>query len=551
MAKRNRTTQAGHSVRRRVAAFGKAEDGSFVILALFFFVAIFLTGGVVVDLLRHDYQRTQMQTTLDNAVLAAADLDQMLDPEGVVRDYFDKAGLAGALTNVEVTAQVNSRVVSAAAEMPLPTLFMDALGVDDIGGAVAGTAREDIRDIEISMALDISGSMGMNGRLGYMKAAAKDFVDKMLLDANGSPIEGEISINIVPYASQVNAGPEMLAQMSRTHSHDYSHCLDFPSEAFETTEMSRETPYKQTAHFMWASDTRGNPYIPPSNNRSLLEDYLQCRTEENSRALYLADDRALLHNKIDGLEDGGNTSIEIGMKWAMGLLDPKMRPVVSELASIDPDFEDRPFDYDRENSMKVLIVMTDGENTTQLSMKPEYSGSNMSDIWKGFDWWNNLRFSVQDEEPRDADRDNYYYEDYYIATERVWRDHPVGGTSARQMTWADVWAEMPLGWHAYWARMEQSSNWYDRQALLNKWYHGVIDEIGPAEKDARLTSLCSAIRERDVVVFTIAFDISEDNSRLLKSCATTPNHYYNVTGNQINYAFSSIAGTINQLQLVQ
>lgn len=63
-------------------------------------------------------------------------------------------------------------------------------------------------------------------------------------------------------------------------------------------------------------------------------------------------------------------------------------------------------------------------------------------------------------------------------------------------------------------------------------------------------ALCSAIHERSVV-FPVAFDISEDNSRRLGACARTPNPSYNVTSGQITYGSSSSAGTINQLRLVK
>ena len=183
------------------------------------------------------------------------------------------------------------------------------------------------------------------------------------------------------------------------------------------------------------------------------------------------------------------------------------------------------------------------------NLKPEYSGSNLSDIWWGYHD-DRLYFSVQDEEPGNRDGDSRYYEDYFIATEGKWFNDPVGGSAAEQMTWAQVWDAMPLAWHAYHARAQQHDS-NSRQSVLNHWYYSVFDEIGANEKDRRLTSLCEAISARDVVVFTIAFNISQENSALLKSCATTPNHYYNVTGSQISYAFSSIAGTINQLQLVE
>ena len=52
--------------------------------------------------MRYETQRTQLQYTLDRAVLAAADLDQTLDPQGVVEDYFSKAGMSDYLVRVIV-----------------------------------------------------------------------------------------------------------------------------------------------------------------------------------------------------------------------------------------------------------------------------------------------------------------------------------------------------------------------------------------------------------------------------------------------------------------
>ena len=54
-----------------------------------------------------------------------------------------------------------------------------------------------------------------------------------------------------------------------------------------------------------------------------------------------------------------------------------------------------------------------------------------------------------------------------------------------------------------------------------------------------------------VLIFSIAFEISEAEAALLKSCASNENLHYRVSGNELNYAFTSIATSLNSLQLIQ
>ena len=59
---------------------------------------------------------------------------------------------------------------------------------------------ESIGNVEISLVLDVSGSMRNNNRLVNLKRAAKEFVQTM--DDNTE--DGKMSISIVPYSTQVS-----------------------------------------------------------------------------------------------------------------------------------------------------------------------------------------------------------------------------------------------------------------------------------------------------------------------------------------------------------
>ena len=79
-------------MRRRGVGFSKDESGSMTIFGTYLILMMILVCGIGVDLMRNEMERTNVQATMDRAILAAADLDQTLDPEAVVNDYFAKSG---------------------------------------------------------------------------------------------------------------------------------------------------------------------------------------------------------------------------------------------------------------------------------------------------------------------------------------------------------------------------------------------------------------------------------------------------------------------------
>ena len=61
--------------------FAKEEDGMITIFACFMILMMLMVGGIGVDMMRHEMERTRLQAVSDRAVLAAADLDQTLNPK--------------------------------------------------------------------------------------------------------------------------------------------------------------------------------------------------------------------------------------------------------------------------------------------------------------------------------------------------------------------------------------------------------------------------------------------------------------------------------------
>ena len=368
------------------ASFGHKEDGAITIFACFMVFMMLMVCGIAVDLMQNEMMRTRVQNTLDRAILAASDLDQPLPPDEVVDDYFAKAGMIEMLDNVEITPgaelpTTNFRVVSAEARTTTPAIYMALTGVDTLPVYTAGTAEETIENTEISLVLDISGSMRNNGKIGNLRTAAKQFIDAVL-EAGAA---NTTSVNIVPYAGQTNPGPlvfaraggnpfatfiedetgEMLLYGDTITDEDgntieiphnsKSSCLDLTTADFSNINLP-SGGYTQTSHFMnWVIDA---PTM----------DWGWC-PQNNSAIQYAQNNAGTLKTFIDDIRLHDGTGTQYGMKYGVALLNPTSNSTfkaLSEQGLVPPQFKDRPAAFDDDDTRKFIVLMTDGQITDQF-----------------------------------------------------------------------------------------------------------------------------------------------------------------------------------------
>ena len=69
--------------------------------------------------------------------------------------------------------------------------------------------------------------------------------------------------------------------------------------------------------------------------------------------------------------------------------------------------------------------------------------------------------------------------------------------------------------------------------------------------DNRLLALCDRVKEQGVVIYTVAFEAPVAGRNLVRQCASSNNHAFDVDGLEIRSAFSSIATSIRKLRLTQ
>lgn len=142
------------------AGFKRDENGSMIVFVMVVFSVMMMVGGAGVDLARYEFSRSTLQYNLDRAVLAAASLKQEQDPATVVNDYMSRIVMNEEFV-VTVTSNVQdySRSVSASAVANVDMWFLSMAGVSQMPAKVVSIAQEQKTNLEISLVLDVSGSM--------------------------------------------------------------------------------------------------------------------------------------------------------------------------------------------------------------------------------------------------------------------------------------------------------------------------------------------------------------------------------------------------------
>lgn len=375
-----------------VQRFAKDESGSLIVLTLVLLVTMLVMGGLAVDFMRFEAKRAELQSVSDRAVLAAANLRQDLDPADVVTDYFEKSGWGGTIIGVpSVVDSGNSRTVRVNAAVDMNTFYLRLIGIDQLSAPARSGAIEGIGKVEISLVLDISGSMrnggsGSGGRFRDMQNAAISFANKVLDPANG----GQVSLNIVPYAGQTNPGRVAFNYMNAdpivgaSEFTDPSSCIEFESSDWDTSALPGEHRDQVPVFMYWA--------IAAS-----VMDWGWCPLE-NSSIQYAFQDAGRAADFINGMRMHDGTGTHYAMKYGLAMLDPTTQPLFQNLndhstsqmvaafneavaggatqeeldaimnaPKLVPDaFANRPASWNDAETKKILVLMTDGEITEQI-----------------------------------------------------------------------------------------------------------------------------------------------------------------------------------------
>lgn len=339
--------------------FRRDRSGNVAVIAALVCMPIILVAGGGVDLARHEQERVRLQDALDAGLVAAAALAQPDSAEVTVRGYIKAARISDYELQIKEERTVVSRKVTATVTRNIPTIFMKLARISELTVIAAGEAQESYRNMEVSFVLDLSGSMA-GSRINAMKPAAKNFIAQLL--------EGKAkdftTISLIPYAGQVSVGFNAFDAFagSKTYRlHDKSSCFG----VLETKYTMPPPDFSKAEHVpQFSTWLKGaNKGFDPWN----------CPTEETSIS-YISNDVKLLQGKIDAYHMFDGTATQIAMKWGLHLLDPAFKPILKKVRDngvqlVSSTFEERPADFSDKGTLKIIVLMTDGEVVGQFRPK--------------------------------------------------------------------------------------------------------------------------------------------------------------------------------------
>lgn len=312
------------------------DRGSVAIVFALLVTVLFGVVALAVDLARGQSLAGKINSALDAAALAGAKaLDRGADDTEVTaaaKAYFDAQMANMKIGNVTTTPFLatidrSQMTVSTAVDADMGTTFGTMLGANKITLSKASSVMYKTRDVELSMALDITGSMLDGSKLSDMRSAAKNVLDVLFSDAKN---DMTVRVALVPWAGSVNAG-SLAATVSNGTSTDG--CV-----------VERQGPDAATDDYPAGADALPGvtaPYgyysCPPNPVMPLLG-----KSQTNT-----------IKAAIDSFAPDGATAGHIGAAWGWYMLSPSW-------AGLFPT-ANKPAAYAPNDRIKAILLMSDGE----------------------------------------------------------------------------------------------------------------------------------------------------------------------------------------------
>jgi Flp pilus assembly protein TadG len=327
-----------------IKKFESDDRGSIAIMFGLTVFVLFWCVGLAIDGARAYATSSRINSAIDSAALAGARgmrLSNLSDAETIAltQQYFK--------VNFEATGGDFSQIVSypvyidraagsveIVAQAKVPTIFAAVGGIDSMNVAKGSVAVFSQKDLEISLQLDLTGSMGDDDGTGIAKieslrTATTDFIDIMLPDiATGQ----KVRVGLAPFAAGVNAG-------------DYFKDVNGNRGAGNKCTYERLSPTNQT-----------------TDNAPTGSDALKISSEARgagcpaAEVIAMTDDKAKLKSSVASFTAANSTAGHLGTAWAYYLLSPKW-------SSIWPT-SSKPANYNDTNTRKIAVLMTDGQYNT-------------------------------------------------------------------------------------------------------------------------------------------------------------------------------------------
>ena len=194
--------------------FAKDESGVFAVLFGLMAIVLIALGGATVDYVSLEQTRQRAQVALDAAALALQpeiyrtglteselEADLLAKAQAIVLERIGDIDVTVARVN-EIDFNTEAGRLTLGGDFALPTRFVRLVGVDQLGASFTSEAVRGAVDVEVSVALDVTGSM-RGQRLEDLKDALGDLIDAIVQDEQEP---NYTKMALIPYSQAINVG---------------------------------------------------------------------------------------------------------------------------------------------------------------------------------------------------------------------------------------------------------------------------------------------------------------------------------------------------------
>ena len=187
--------------------FRRDESGAFLVLFAVIALVLIATSGAVVDFTYIQTARSRAQNALDAAALA---LQTRISTDSIAT-LKSKAQtmMTERIADSSIVATVNSATVDTTAgklnfqaQVKVPTAFIQLVGIKSITAQLTSEVTKGSKDIEVSVALDTTGSMA-GSKISDLIDATNTLIDLVVQDVQ-TPTYSKMAI--VPWTEGANLG---------------------------------------------------------------------------------------------------------------------------------------------------------------------------------------------------------------------------------------------------------------------------------------------------------------------------------------------------------
>ncbi|MCB1510865.1 MAG: hypothetical protein KDJ36_08165 [Hyphomicrobiaceae bacterium] len=344
-----------------------------IVFALTLTIAVLVVGGAV-DYGRALKQKTSIQAILDASLSAGAkslaDTGNAATAQSRAVEYFTQLaakngiqvagqqggqGVATATPNntvtVTITANASTGQLTGTAKVNVTAPFLGVAGIETLPVATESVAALAGKELELSLMLDITGSMDSryNGsrKIDDLKFAANDLID--IFRSNLSV--GATRIALVPFSESVNVG-QSLAPLVR------GNLSSTKVISYRSGRRTRTTTYRLTNCV--SERIGGFAYRPDAPGSGLYVGAVYTSNgscNPSQQIVPLTTNETTLRNVVNGLQTGGGTAGHIGTAWAGYLINHRWSHLLP--------LSSQPKAPNAQKLIKATILMTDGDYNTQ------------------------------------------------------------------------------------------------------------------------------------------------------------------------------------------